>query len=40
MPIILRVVVRTGKRSNAPYIGAYFIVISNSKYYIYANNMS
>ena len=27
---------RIKRRSNTPYIGVYFMAISNSKYYIYA----
>ena len=40
IPIILGIVVGTVRRSNTPYIGVHFIVISNSRYYIYANNLS
>jgi hypothetical protein len=40
MPIILGLIVRIGRESNTPYIGVYLIVISNSRYYIYANNPS
>jgi len=35
VPIMLKMSVRIEK-SDAPYIGVYFIVISNNKYYIYA----
>jgi len=34
--IILKIIVEIGKRSDIPYVGVYFIVISNNKYYIYA----
>ena len=40
MPIMLGVVVKIGRRSNAPYMGVYFMAMSNSRYYIYANNLS
>ena len=40
MPIMLGVVVRIGRRSNTPYIGVYFMAISNSRYYVYSNNPS
>jgi len=36
MLIMLRVIVKIGRRSDAPNIEVYFIAISNSKYYIYA----
>ena len=36
MPIMLEVIVRIGRRSNAPNIGIYLIVISNGRYYVYA----
>ena len=35
MPIILRVIVRIGRRSNIPNIGVYLVAISNGKYYVY-----
>jgi len=38
MFIVLKIIVKIGKKSNAPYIGVYFIAISNNKYYIYAAN--
>jgi len=37
---MLGAAVRIGRRSNTPYIGVYFMAISNSRYYIYANNLS
>ena len=40
MPLMLGTAARTERRSNAPYIGVYFMVASDSKYYIYANNPS
>jgi hypothetical protein len=40
MPIILELIVRIGRGSNIPYIGVYLIVISNSRYYVYADNPS
>ena len=40
MSIMLKTIAKIGKKSDAPYIGVYFIVISNSKYYIYAANPS
>jgi len=40
MPIILGVIVRTRRRSNAPYIGINLIAISSSRYHVYANNLS
>ena len=36
MPIMLGIIARAGKRSNIPYIGVYFIAISNNRHYIYA----
>jgi len=36
---MLGAVIRIGRRSNIPYIGVYFIVISNSRYYVYVNNL-
>jgi len=36
MPIILGMIVRAGRRSNAPYIGVYLMAMSNGRYYIYA----
>jgi len=39
MPIVLGVIVKTGKRSNALYVGVYFIIINNNKHYIYAANL-
>ena len=35
MPIILRVIVRIGRRSNIPNIGVHLIVISDGRYYVY-----
>jgi len=29
-----------GRRSNIPYIGVYFVAISNSGYYVYAAKLS
>jgi len=40
MPTMPRAVVGIGRRSNAPYIGVYFMATSDSRYYIYANNPS
>ena len=40
MPIILELIVRIGRRGNAPYIGVHFIAISDGRYYVYANNPS
>jgi len=40
VPIILGAAVKIERRSNIPYIGAYFMAISNSKYYVYTNNPS
>ena len=34
--IILKITAKIKRRSNTPYIGVYFMAISNSKYYIYA----
>ena len=36
MPIMLEIIVRIERRSDAPYIGVYFIAASSSRYYIYA----
>jgi len=33
---MLGIIVGIGKKSDAPYIGVYFIIINNNKYYIYA----
>ena len=35
MLIVLIVIVGIGRRSDAPYIGVYLMVISNGRYYIY-----
>ena len=35
MPIVLIVIVRIGRGSDAPYIGVHLIVISNIRYYVY-----
>jgi len=35
MPIILKIIVKIERRSDIPYVGVYFIAISNSKYHIY-----
>ena len=35
MPIILRAIVRIGRRSNTPNVGVYLIVTSNGRYYVY-----
>jgi len=40
MPIIIEIIARIERRSDIPYIGVYFVVISNSKYYIYAAKLS
>jgi len=39
MPIVLKMIVKTRKRSNALYMGVYFKIISNNKYYIHAANL-
>jgi hypothetical protein len=36
MPIILRVIVKIGRRSNIPNVGVYLIVTSDGRYYVYA----
>jgi hypothetical protein len=36
MPIILGAIVGIERRNDAPYIGVNLIVISNSRYHIYA----
>jgi len=36
MFIILKIIIKIGKRSDVPYIWVYFIIINNNKYYIYA----
>jgi len=33
---MLGVVVRIGRRSNAPYIGVNFVAISSNRHYVYA----
>ena len=38
MPTILKTIAGIGRRSNIPYIGVYFVAISNNKYYIYTAN--
>ena len=40
MSIILGAIGRIGRGGNIPYIGVYFIIISSSRYYIYAINPS
>jgi hypothetical protein len=40
MPTILGLIVRIGRGSNIPYIGVHLIAISNSRYYVYADNPS
>jgi hypothetical protein len=40
VPIILGLIVRIGRGGNAPYIGVHLMAISNSRYYVYANNPS
>jgi len=35
---MLEITIKTEKRSNVPYVGVYFIIISDNKYYIYAAN--
>ena len=40
MPIILGLIVKIGRRSYASYIGVYFIVTGDSRYYVYADNPS
>jgi len=39
MSIVLRVTIKIKIKSNAPYVGVYFIAISNNKYYVYAVNL-
>jgi len=36
--IVLKITVKIGKKSNAPYIGVYFMATSNNKYHVYAAN--
>jgi len=36
MPIILEVIVRIGRRSDALNIGVHFVAISDGKYHVYA----
>jgi len=36
VPIILRAIVRIGRRSNIPNVGVHLIATSNGRYYIYA----
>jgi len=36
MPIILKVTVRIGRRSDAPNMGVYLMAISDSRHHIYA----
>jgi hypothetical protein len=36
MLIVLIAIARVGRRSDAPYMGVYLVVISNSGYYVYA----
>ena len=38
MPIMLEIIIKIGKRSNALYMGVYFIAINNNKYHVYAAN--
>ena len=40
MPIVLIVIAKIRRRSNIPIIGIYLIVISDSRYYVYANKPS
>ena len=40
MPIMLRVIVRIGRRSNIPNRGVHLIVISNGRHYVYATKPS
>ena len=39
MPIILKTAVRIVRRNDTPYMGVHFVVISNSRYYVYADNL-
>jgi len=32
---MLKIIIKTGRRSDVFYVGVYFIIISNSKYFIY-----
>jgi hypothetical protein len=36
MLIVLIVIARVGRKSDAPYIGVHLVVISNGGYYVYA----
>ena len=36
MPIILRAIVRIGRRSDAPNIGVYFMATSDSRHHVHA----
>ena len=40
MPIMLKAIVRIGRRSDTPNIGVHFIAISNGGYYVYAAKLS
>jgi len=35
MPIMLKIIIKIKRRNDVPYIGVYFIEISNNKHYIY-----
>ena len=39
MPIILGIIAKIGRRSNIPYVGVYFIAISNGRHYIYTTKL-
>ena len=40
MPIMLRVIVKIGRRSNIPNVRVYLIAISNSRHYVYTAKLS
>jgi len=40
MPIMLGVIVRTGRRSDAPNMGVHFMAISDGGHYIHAAKLS
>ena len=37
MPIILKAIVRIGRRSDIPNIGVHLIAISNGRHYVYTS---
>ena len=40
MPLMLGTAAKIERRSNIPYIGVHLMAASDSKYYIYTNNLS